>query len=164
MTRSITSVTTSAPPRSRRGRAAFTIVEVTVATFVMAFGIATALIVMQAGFKQIDLARSTTIASQVIQSEMERLRMMSWTGITALQASNPTQTFDGATYFSSNAKVAGDFTMTRTITDNAAHADMKDIMVNVTWRGYDGRSHSRSFTMLYALNGLYDYYYTIAHP
>ncbi len=134
------------------------------ATFVMAFGIATSLIAMQAGYKQIDLARSTTIASQVIQSEMERLRMMSWTGITALQSSNPTQTFDGATYFSSSAKVAGDFTMTRTIADNAAHSDIKDITVSVTWKGYDGRSHARSFTMIYAQNGLYDYYYTIAHP
>jgi Tfp pilus assembly protein PilV len=153
----------SAPRPGRRPRnAGFTIVEVAMATFVMAFGISTTIIAMQAGFKQIDLARGTTIASQVIQSEMERLRMMSWSNIAALPA---TSTFDGATYFTTNTKVVGDFMITRTVAANAAHTtDMKDITVTVAWKTFDGRNHTRSFTMTYAQNGLYDYYYTVAHP
>lgn len=132
------------------------------AMFVMAFGISTAIIAMQAGFKQIDLARGTTIAAQIIQSEMERLRMMSWTMITALPA---TETFDGSTYFSANPDLVGKYPITRTVADNAVNpGEMKDITVSVSWHTYDGRSHSRSFTAVYAKNGLYDYYYTIAHP
>lgn len=132
------------------------------ATFVMALGISTTLIAMQSGYRQLDLARGTTIAAQIIQSELERLRMMSYSDISALPAS---QTFDGATYFSSSSEIANKYTITRTVANNATHgSDMKDITVSVTWTTSDGRSHTRSFTALYARNGLYDYYYTIAHP
>jgi Tfp pilus assembly protein PilV len=152
----------SASELLRRRSRGFTIIEVAMATFVMAFGISTSIIAMQAGFKQIDLARGTTIASQIVQSEMERLRMMSWTMISALPAS---ETFDGATYFSANADVTGRYSITRTVAANSAEpADIKDITVAVQWRGYDGRLHQRSFTSIYARNGLYDFFYTIAHP
>jgi Tfp pilus assembly protein PilV len=144
-------------PRTR----GFTIVEVAMATFVMAFGICSSIIAMQAGFKQIDLARGTTIAAQIIQSEMERLRMMSWTSIGALTTP---LTFDGSTYFSSNPDIAGKYTITRTIAPNAVTAEIKDLTVLVRWQGYDGRWHERSFTAIYAKNGLYDYFYTVAHP
>jgi Tfp pilus assembly protein PilV len=148
-------------PARRRSRG-FTIIEVAMATFVMAFGISTSIIAMQAGFKQIDLARGTTIASQIVQSEMERLRMMSWTMISALPAS---ESFDGSTYFSANADIAGRYTITRTVAANSTEpADIKDLTVSVRWQGYDGRWHQRAFTAIYARNGLYDFFYTIAHP
>ena len=131
------------------------------ATFVMAFGIASSIVAMQAGFKQIALARGTTLAAQIIQSEMERLRMMSWTNISALAAS---ESFDGATYFSSNAGIAGKYTITRTVANNAATSEIKDLTVEVRWQTFDGRWHTRSFTAIYAKNGLYDYFYTVAHP
>ena len=158
-------VPASAPaqPRSfRLTERGFTIIEVVMATFIMTFGIATSIITMQSGFKQIDLARGTTIAAQIIQSEMERMRMMSWTNIIGL----PTPlTFDGSTYFSSNPDVAGKYTITRTVTNNATTpTEIKDLTVSVRWQTYDGRWHTRSLTALYAKNGLYDYYYTLAHP
>ena len=142
------------------------------ATFVMAFGIASSIIAMQAGFKQIDLARGTTIAAQIIQSEMERLRMMSWTMISALATApgspsgNPTGTavFDGADFFSSNPEIAGKYTITRRVANNAATDEIKDLTVSVRWQTFDGRWHTRSFTAIYAMNGLYDYFYTVAHP
>lgn len=146
--------------RSRTG--GFTIIEVAMATFVMAFGIATSIIAMQAGFKQIDLARGTTIAAQIIQSEMERLRMMSWTMIDALPEA---EKYDGSTYFSANPEVAGRYFVTRTVEDNADNpAEIKDLTVAVRWQTYDGRWHTRQFGAIYARNGLYDYFYTIAHP
>jgi len=148
------------PRRSRTG--GFTIIEVAMATFVMAFGIATSIIAMQSGFKQIDLARGTTIAAQIIQSEMERLRMMSWTMINALPNA---EKFDGSTYFSANPDVAGRYFVTRTIADNADNpTEIKDLTVAVRWQTYDGRWHTRQFGAIYARNGLYDYFYTIAHP
>lgn len=132
------------------------------ATFVMALGIATSIIAMQAGFKHLDLARGTTLASQILQSEMERIRLMSWTGVTSMPA---TETFDGATYFSSSAKITGKYSVTRTVTaDGARPTEARNIGISVTWKGYDGRPHARSFSSTYVKNGLYDYYYTIAHP
>jgi Tfp pilus assembly protein PilV len=151
---------TGAARCARRG--GFTIIEVAMATFVMALGIATSIVAMQAGFKHLDLARGTTLASQIIQSEMERIRLMSWTGVTALAAS---ETFDGGTSFSTSAKVVGKFSVTRTVTADAARpTEARNIVVRVSWTGYDGRAHTRSFDSTYVKNGLYDYYYTIAHP
>lgn len=138
------------------------IAEVMMATAIMGLGIATTIIAMQAGFKQLDLARGTTLASQVLQSEMERLRMLSWTGVAALPAS---ETFDGASYFSSNPELANRYTITRTMTaDSTRPTEVKNISVSVRWQTYDLRWHRRTFTALYAKNGLYDYYYTVAHP
>lgn len=156
---------TSSFKESRRrinSQTAFTILEVAMASFIMAFGIATSVVAMQSGFRHLDLARGTTLASQIIQSEMERLRLMSWSGITALAA---TATFDGGTFFSTSSDVVGRFTVTRTRTaDPDRPTEAMNLAVSVTWSTYDGRSHTRSFNSIYAKNGLYDYYYTIAHP
>ena len=145
--------------------------------FVMAFGIATSIIAMQTGFKSIDLARGTTLASQIIQSEMERVRMLSWTTVTALSTATDTtapfptgspagiEMFDGATYFSSNPAIAGKYTITRTVEpDSTRPTEVMNLTVQVSWLGYDNRAHIRSFRSMYAKNGLYDYYYTLAQP
>ena len=147
------------------------------ATFVMAFGIATTIVAMQSGFKTIDVARGTTIASQILQSEMERLRLMSWTTMTALSTATDTtapypagspagvEKFDGSLYFSSNPDVANRYTITRTVVaDSTRPGDVFNITISVRWQSYDQRWHTRSFTTMYAKNGLYDYYYTLARP
>ena len=163
--------------RWRRLDSGFTILETAMSAFVMAFGIATSIIAMQTGFKSIDLARGTTMASQIIQSEMERIRMLSWTTVSALSTATDTvaplptgspagvEMFDGATYFSSNPAIAGKYTITRTVAaDGARPTDVMNITISVSWLGYDNRSHTRSFRSMYAKNGLYDYYYTLARP
>lgn len=144
----------------RQAQAGFTIIEVAVASFVMAFGIATSIIVMQSGFKQIDVARGTTLASQIIQSEIERVRLMNWTMVNNLPA---TQTFNGTEYFGDNAS-AEKYEVTRLVADDDDRADVKNITVRVRWQTYDGRWQQRSFSAIYAHNGLYDYYYTLARP
>lgn len=132
------------------------------ATFVMALGISTSIIAMQQGYKFLDTARGTTLASQIIQSEIERIRMMSWATVTALPAS---ETFDGSTYFSTSAALQGDYTMTRTTTlDSSRSSDVALITISVSWKTYDRRAQTRRFQMKYMKNGLYDYYYTLARP
>ncbi len=147
------------------------------ATFVMAFGIATSIVAMQSGFKTIDVARGTTIASQILQSEMERLRLLSWASMTTLStatdnvdpypAGSPAgvEMFDGATYFSTSPDVAGKYTITRTVAaDSTRPGEVYNITISVRWQSFDLRWHTRSFTTMYAKNGLYDYYYTLARP
>lgn len=169
------------PDRSRRSlrrrmNAGFTILEVAMSAFVMAFGIATSIIAMQTGFKSIDLARGTTLASQILQSEIERLRLLNWTTVSALATATDTtapyptgspagiEMFDGTTFFSTNPDAKA-FIITRTIAaDSTRPSDVMNITVTVSWAGYDGRTHSRSFKSMYAKNGLYDYYYTLARP
>jgi len=153
-----------APPSSRRrlqSLRAFTIIEVAMAAGVLALVLATSILAMQYGFRTLDVARGTTLASQILQSEMERLRMKSWADINAMPAS---ETFDGSTYFSTNPDVAGKYTITRTMAaDGTRPGEVIYITITVTWTSYDKMPHTRTFRSMYAKNGLYDYYYTLAN-
>src|SRR3954470_18211405 len=78
------------PNRSRatlRSERGFTIVEVTMAAFVLALGITTSITTMQYGMRMVDTARNMTLAGQIMQSEMEILRLQNWSQIAALPAS-----------------------------------------------------------------------------
>ncbi len=156
-------------PRTLRRSAtlrAFTIVEVAVAAVVLAFGISSAIITIQAGYRTMDDARNLTIASQVLQSELERLRLLPWSSdtggesITGLPAS---EEVDLTSSFTSNAQIAGRFTLVRTVAQTTGReTTMRDITLTVSWTGIYGVTHSRTFTTRYCKDGLYDYYYTVA--
>ncbi|MBL9214654.1 MAG: hypothetical protein JNG83_04175 [Opitutaceae bacterium] len=149
------------PPRRRRPDSGFTILEVAMASFVMAFGIASSILAMQSGFRSIDVARGTTLASQIMQSEIERLRLKSWAEIVALPEK---AAVDVTTMFSANPAIASQFSVVRTsVEDGSRPGEVRFITLYVTWRSADGLSHTRSFRTMYAKNGLYDYYYTLAH-
>lgn len=130
------------------------------ATFVMTLGIGTSLLGLMTGFRTLDVARSTTLASQVLQSEMERLRLMSWSDIELLSG---THTVDLATVFTDDPALAARFTLTRTVGDVAGRiGGMKEVVLQTSWQTVDGRVITRSFRTYYAKHGLYDYYYTLA--
>ncbi len=163
------------PPRRLRRRPGFTIFEVAVAGGVLALGIATSLTTLQFGLRAVDTARNLTLAGQIMQSEMEILRLQNWTQIAALQAAQPdastptpidpttTITSGTATALDSTlTTIAGRFTCTRLIADVAGRANIKAITLRVTWSGVDGRTHEASYETRYAKNGLSDYFY-VAH-
>jgi Tfp pilus assembly protein PilV len=139
----------------RRARpAGFTILEVMIAAIVLVLGITTAITTLQRGFQAIDVARNYTFASQVMQSELERLRLKSWAQVEALQNSR-----DTAVAVPSVAGTASPtFACTREIRD--LKTDMKEITLTATWRGYDGRAHTTRLITRYGRSGLYDYFYT----
>lgn len=146
------------PDRTRTGgrmHAAFTILEVMVATIVLVFAITSSITVMQSGFQALDTARNLTIAGQIMENEMESLRLKNWPQIQALQdGGNNTVTLDP-----SFGAVATRFTCTRTIID--LKTAMKQITLTTTWKGVDGRAHTVSYLTRYGKNGLNDYYYTV---
>lgn len=136
------------------------------ATFVMALGIASSIIAMQMGFKALNVARDSTLASQIMQSEIERIRLMPWANasgaVDSITELPSTETVSLASMFTSNAQIASKFTVTRSVTVDGGRADVRYITLSVSWNSYDGRTHTRSFTTMYCKNGLYDYYYTLA--
>ena len=160
----------------RRGNnSGFTILEVAMASFVMAFGIATSVIAMQMGFRAVDVARDSTLAAQIMQSEIERLRLWPWSKTTnpVSPAVEPvdsiielpaSETVSLTSMFATNAQLAAKFTVLREVETDPSRSDVRYINITVTWKSYDGRSHSRNFSTMYAKNGLYDYYYTLANP
>jgi Tfp pilus assembly protein PilV len=154
------------PSRSKiRG---FTIVEVAMAAFVLALGITTSITTMQYGMRMVDTARNMTLAGQIMQSEMEILRLQNWAQIVALSAStvvDPSTTITsgmGTSLDATLTTIASRFTCTRTVADISGKADMKKITLRVAWNGVDGRAHSLVFETRYAKNGLSDYFY-VAH-
>ena len=135
-----------------RGRRGFTLVEVMVASTVLIFGIVTAVTTSQRGLQALDTARNLTAATQIMQSEMERIRLLNWTQLQALQ-----QAADN-TVSTAGAAGTARFACTRAITD--VKTDMKQITVTSVWRGYDGREHTVRLITRYGKSGLNDYFYT----
>ena len=79
------------PPPPRAGRAAaFSLVEVMVASCVLMLGISGALVTLQRSLDSIAQARQLDAASQLMQTELERLRLLNWSQLQALQESGRT--------------------------------------------------------------------------
>ncbi|MBA4138043.1 MAG: hypothetical protein C0518_12055 [Opitutus sp.] len=136
----------------RPARRAFTLLEVMVASVVLLFGIVSAIGAMQAGLQAMDRARHVALATQLLQSELEQLRLKNWTQLESLQAAGATATF---TPDRNAGAAAGRFTCSRQIA--TLRADMKEITLTAEWRGYDGRPHTTRLITRYAKNGLNDY-------
>lgn len=158
--------------RRRHRSGGFTIVEVMVAASVLVLAISSSLFVLQAGMRAIDHARYTTLAGQVLQSQMEKLRLLTWTQLT-----HPTYgpvaftTFIPDVSATATAQinrftaggVAGRCTQTITApsTGLASFDDaFRIITLTANWTGIDGRPHTLSYTTHYAKNGISDFFYT----
>ncbi len=142
-------------PSGRTGRTsgAFTFLEVMLAGMVLALGIAGSIVILLRGFQSLDTARNLTAATQVMQNEMERLRLKSWDQIQQLQDSRETAVTIA------REMAAGHVSCSRDIRD--IRTGMKEIVVTATWQGLDGRAHSARLITRYCQNGLNDYYYTL---
>jgi type II secretory pathway pseudopilin PulG len=154
------------PKRERSrvsSRAGFTILEVTLAAFVLLFAISSALYVMQAGFRALDLARTTTVVSQLLQSEIETVRLMNWGDVSKMEPDNPVHV---AWAYEGSVKLPQSLQLTRTVravptptgSELPIEPDVRQIVVAASWITADGRSHLRSTSTQYGKNGLNDYY------
>lgn len=131
-------------------RRSFTIVEVMVAAAILALGIVGVITTSQQGLQALDSARRLSAASQLMQSEMERLRLMSWTQLQALQDSGQTTV--------ALERTADRYSCRREIRD--LKVNMKEITLVADWKGFDGRPHTARLITRYGRTGLNDYFYT----
>lgn len=139
--------------RLHGAHAAFTLVEVIAAVFVLAFAFGSTFTVMQRAVLQLDNARTIEAAGAILQSEMEKERMFTWD-----QAASTTYQPVIDAGFTRDPAVAGRFTLTRTVTPMAGREDrMLQITLTATWLTRDGVAHSRRFTTYYGLGGLNAY-------
>lgn len=152
--------------------AAFTVLEVMFASIVLSLAIVSSITSLQVGYRMVDTARCTTLAGQVLQSMVEDIRMLTYsgTGTNVSSLSNltdqPLSAFDSdannyesksiTDYSAVASALLARFRFSRTITDSAT--DMKKIVLSAKWTGIDGKSHTVTYTTYYARNGLYAYY------
>lgn len=152
MNRTACLVARSGPrPLRRCRRRAFTLIEVIMAVIVLAFAITTSLTTLQRAFLNLDSARNLEIASRIMQCQLEKERVLTWS-----QVSDPSYrpTIDAS--FLGNPAVAGRFALSRTtsLVPNRG-GQLLQITLTTSWRTYDGRTVQRSYTTYYGRNGLY---------
>ncbi len=123
-----------------------------VASTVLVLGISGALVTLQRSLSSIAQARQLDAASQLMQTELERLRLLSWNQLQTLQTSGQTAvaTPPGGDY--------ARFSCERQIRD--LREGMKEITLIATWGGLDGRAHTARLVTRYSRSGLNDYFYT----
>jgi Tfp pilus assembly protein PilV len=165
---------TRSAPIENAGRNAFTLVEVMVAASVMVLAICSSIIVLQQGLRAIDTARYTTLAGQILQSQMEKLRLLTWTQLTNTTTGPSAPAFAtftpdisaSATSQINRFFVGSDVgkcsqTIVAPTTGLAAFDNtMRVITLTATWKGIDDRTHSLSYTTYYARYGLSDFFYS----
>ncbi|MBI2516033.1 MAG: hypothetical protein HYV95_03885 [Opitutae bacterium] len=130
------------------------------AAIILVLAITTSITTMQRSFQSVDTARSMTLAGQIMQSEIERVRLRDWSTVLGYSTTETPLTIDSS--FSSNGYVANlianrGLALTRTVSD--PETDLRQITMKVTWRNIDGRTMSRSYTTYYGRYGIYDYFY-----
>jgi Tfp pilus assembly protein PilV len=161
----VTAQTSPASARLGAGRSAraFTILEVMVAAMVMALTLTSSLQVLGYGLRAVDTARCTTLAGQILQSQMEKLRLLTWSQLTGAGGPMSIASFTPDVTSVGTSNQISNFTCTQSITYDPAAVygnTMLDITLTAQWRGIDGRTHSRSYSTLYGQNGISDFFYT----
>ncbi len=127
------------------------------AVLVLSTAVAATIMALRIGFSSIQLARDDTMAAQILQSEMEDLRMMSWKDLQELEEVEEFQVgrqFDPA--------LAGRFRGERRVDEDVARPGMKEVELLLEWTASSGVEHQRVFRTLFSKEGLNDYYYVIA--
>jgi type II secretory pathway pseudopilin PulG len=137
----------------RRSRGGFTLIEAAAGGIVLVLVLLSSLAVLQSGFTMLDTSRKTTLAGQVLQDEIENLRLMSWSAIGTLPATASLPVDSSTAGYGPDAR---SFTLRRNIT--APSANVQLVTLTVTWR-QGTRTLSRSMMAHFSRNGLYDYYY-----
>lgn len=140
-------------PHVQKGQSdGFTLVEVMIAAAVMVLVIMSSIGTLTFGYRLLDNARLNTLAGQVLQSEMETLRLENWTQLSA---------HPGTEAFAVESAIAaashGKFTCIRKI--ESIRATTKLITLTISWSGMRGEPHSRQYVTYFGKDGLNDYYY-----
>ena len=154
----------------------FTLVEVMMAAFVLVTVLLGTLTGLLQGFAMLDTARNTTLAAQIIESQIEDLRLQPWATINAFPV-DTNQTVDLAAAIGSNpslstaekAALAQRFSITRRFTDATGRTDangstFKRVSFSISWRDYNNRPHTRSYETFLGRNGLSDYFAATHNP
>lgn len=146
----------------------FTILEVLFAAFVLLVAIGSSLYAMGRGFATLDSARSLSYASQIMQSEFEKMRLSGWgdgtngagSG-TAGSGVSAYATVEEVVPIDSTWEGASNMSLVRVASNAPGHSVDKEVIMvklTITWTTRDGRALSRSYVTYYGKNGLYDYF------
>lgn len=150
-----------APSPKGRNAKGFTLIEVAIGSMILVFVLLSTLAALQTGFKLIEAARNTTLADQIMQSQIEDIRLHSWArletdlpeGTTNLDLSSLPPELQAQ--FAGSSRVVA-YAADRT--DASGVKNMKKITIIVRWKSFTGRISERSFETVFTKNGINDYF------
>ena len=123
--------------------------------FLLALAISTSITTLQRAFLNLDTARNLSTASAILQTQIEKERLLAWTTV-----SDPRYQPTVDSSYLRNPEIAGRFSLARTVTVIADRAgQVVQVTLTVRWRSYDGRELARSFTTYFTRGGLRDFVY-----
>lgn len=132
--------------------AGFTLVEVVIGMTLMAMVFTASYGAYFLGVRIVQDAREELRASQIIQSELESMRTLTWLDLEGMAS---TSTIDPQGEF---VKVfAKDFTTTREIIDLSN--SQKKVKITIEWTNARGQKRTQVFNTVFTKFGLNDYYY-----
>lgn len=156
--------------------------EVALAATVLALTLTGMIGAIESGSQMLDLSRKQTMATQILHSEMETLRLQSWQALSGYNSSGPVSgagyppgpttltslndpTF--AVFVTSYPQAANIFTLTRTVfctqpsqanNNPAGNYGTTPLLLQVTfkisWTGFTGQTYIRVSTTSVGANGL----------
>jgi hypothetical protein len=119
-----------------------------IAAGVMLAGIVGMIQVVISGSEMLDVSRKQTVAMQIIQGQIDSIRLNDWTTVSGLSTSSTAVTIP-----TTLQTVSTGFACVRTI--STVKTNMKQVTYTVTWKSNTGRSYSRSGSTYVSKNGLY---------
>lgn len=122
------------------------------ASCVLMLGVGGTALTIKTSMETISHARYLGATSQVMQSELERLRLRNWSQLQAIQDSHD------ETVAITNVPAGSNLTCSRRISD--LRDGLKEITIEARWGGSHERPHTARLVTRYARNGLNDYFYT----
>jgi uncharacterized protein (TIGR02598 family) len=142
------------PPR-KKGRG-FTLIEVALGVTILAVGFMGMVEGMVVGYEMLETAHNQTLAAQIIQGEVEYLRMQPWSTIQSLSSTSAANLSNYTEFASTSlASVAGTkLTFARQMAASDPHTNLRQVTMTVTWTSFTGKSHSRSCSAYLGKYGL----------
>jgi type II secretory pathway pseudopilin PulG len=140
--------------------AAFSLIEVMMAAVIISLVFVSSIAALGRGFQMLETARNNTLASQVLQSEMENLRLLNWAKLMELAPSVPmTQSFAVDSSFAET--VGHKFVGERRIESlgEGDTRDMRKITLTVSWTSSNGKANRRTYVTYFGKDGINDFYY-----
>ena len=141
----------------RQRRTGFTLVEVMFGLTIVAVGFIGMVEGMVVGYEMLETAHQQTLAAQIMQGEVEYLRMQPWSTISSLTSASATS-LSNYTEFSgtSLATVTSGTTLkfARSVASTDPHTNLRQITMTVSWTSLTGKTHSRSCSAYIGKYGL----------
>ena len=119
----------SAPPT--RSATGFTLIEVMMAATILVVGFIGLIEAMTVSSAMMDAARRQTLAAEIINHEIERLRFKTWPEIQNLTATSPSPPSIDSQFTAAIAASGATYTLSRSVADPTTN--LREVTFTVTW-------------------------------